>query len=186
MIKCLSIFFVVLGMSLNLQAGTSKKEEIVWRDEKGKVLKDDESRRTKNGFGGWVILTDNLLWLNEWKKPSGGYPRMNAVTKVKKNRPVELVTFFSNPKLDKDQKAHITYNLTITKPDGNVDIITTGGVCTVGKITDGLLATRVCENPLSFMAEPHDPAGDWKFEVTLTDKIGGTVLNLAYSFKLEK
>ncbi|MFV8250010.1 hypothetical protein [Bdellovibrio bacteriovorus] len=180
----LSVVFAGSVFAKDADVGKLKTPEIVWKDPKGKILENIPERKSKNGFGGWIILTDDLNWEKEWNTHSGYMPKLRQVTEMKRGKITELLITFSNPKADSNSNSTIKTDVVIVKPDGKVDIIQTNNHCFSGKAPKNR-GIAMCESAVTFITDDTDPLGTWKFEVLLKDVVGGTILDLSTSFKIK-
>lgn len=163
---------------------SSTESEVIWKDPSGKPLQNVPERKSKNGFGGWIILTDDLAWEKQWNSKSTYMPKFTVAKEVKRGKGMELLVAFSNPKLDATGNSVLKYDVAIVKPGGKVDIIHANETCFSGPPPEAR-GIAMCGAAIQIAMDDSDPLGDWKFEVLLKDTVGGTVLDLATSFKLK-
>ena len=57
----------IAAVLLLLIAATLAQE--AWKDEQGRPLPNTDSRRSINGFGGWLLVTSDTDWRAKWKLP---------------------------------------------------------------------------------------------------------------------
>lgn len=149
-------------------------------------LVDTEARKTHDGFTGAILATTDRDWAEKWNKPSGEKPNFTLATAVPPGKPVFVLVFFANPKLDAEGKADVRCDLKVVGPDGTVTLDKKDAVCFDGKYDGGPNDVALAPGSINFAGEPDDPPGFWTFEVTLRDAVRNTELTLKTGFTLTK
>jgi hypothetical protein len=161
------------------------EESSVWHDEKGNPAPNTGFRTTKEGFGGWLFVTPDTDWKEKWDTSPESVPRFNIASVVHEGGKLFILTFFSNPKVDKKNEVNITCDVDLVRPDGTSSIHQRNVVCLRGKIQGSPYNIRLSAPVLEFLGEPKDPRGKWLVRVTLKDNNRQVALPLKTSFKLE-
>jgi len=175
--------FVRVGALLLLLATTATAQE-GWKDERGRPVPNTDSRKSLNGFGGWLLVTPDADWRAKWETPSTTTPRFNEAKAVSRGKKVFVLTFFANPRLDSARSADVSCDIEIRRPNGTASTHK-GAVCFKGSPAGDPRNMYLCAPVIEFVGEPKDPAGEWVVQITVRDNIGQVSLPLKTSFVLE-
>jgi hypothetical protein len=156
-----------------------------WRDSDGRPTADTASRRTVEGFGGWVLVTPDQDWAEKWNTPAESVPSFRESKSVRRGEKVFTLIFFANPKLAQDRSADVTCDLKVTRPNGTESLNQRDVPCFRGRIAGDPFNMYLSGPVIGFIGEPGDPAGTWTVEVQLKDNLRKVVVPLKTSFDLE-
>ena len=159
--------------------------ESVWKDEQGRPAPDTEFRKSKDGFGGWVIVTPDADWREKWETSPETIPRFNTADKVERGNKVTILIFFLNPAVDAKKDVDVTCDIQSIRPDGSVSINERDLPCLKGELKGSPSNIRLAAPVIKFVAEPTDLAGKWIVKVTLRDNQRHVELPLKTSFTLK-
>ncbi len=175
---------VVLLMGL-FAAATALAQPTQWRDKNGRALPDTEFRRSLNGLGGMLIITEDKDWRKKWESGDGSQKDFRQVGTIARGTQVFVLAFFSNPKSDAGGRVDLLCDFDVAEPGGKnvmhkTDVICFQGVLK-GKPHDVYLAAPV----FNFLPEGSDPLGTYTVRMSFKDKLGNTTLPLQSRFTLE-
>lgn len=154
---------------------------------KGATIMRPEGGQPKPGneaLAGSVLVTANQDWKARWNAQGRGSPGFTEASTVARGQKVWALITFSNPGLDRSGQAHIGCDLRMLKPDGKTAVDQKGLSCFDGTLTADQQALYLATQSLEFVGEPADPAGTWRVEVTLHDKVRRVDLPLFAAFTL--
>jgi hypothetical protein len=60
-----------LNLLLFIVSSVALAQSSFWKDQHGKPTSETESRRSKNDFAGWLLVTSDQDWQERWEKPTG-------------------------------------------------------------------------------------------------------------------
>jgi hypothetical protein len=162
------------------------QENTGWRDVDGKPMADTEAMKSKDGFGGSVLVTSDEDWQAKWDTPPETKPSFTMAGDVPYGKKVFILTFFVNPKLDQQGKANVRCDIKLLAPTGKVSLDQKDVVCFAGAIKGSPYAMRLSAPVIAFSGDPGDPPGKWGIEVTLRDMVRKVELPLRTSFELKQ
>ncbi len=180
--------FLLLAVLVQSPCGAAVKtfkSAGAWKGTDGKVMPETESRRSLDGFGGWLLVTPDSDWRKEWAKPKSGIPTYKEAGVVKKGETVFVLIFFSNPKLDETGSMNVRCGIKVTRPNQTNSIDQSNVLCADGKVDANPTRVFLGLPAIGFKGEPNDPVGKWMVEVTLIDKNRRASLPLKTSFSLQ-
>ena len=160
-------------------------EEMVWKDQAGNLAGDTAARRSKNGFGGQLIVTPDADWKEKWDTSPETVPQYTTSETVERGKQLFILIFFVNPKVDDKNNANVTCDIQSIRPDGSFSINHHEVVCFRGKLEGSAYHIRLSAPVIKFVGEPKDPAGKWMIRVTLKDNYRNVRLPLQTSFMLK-
>jgi hypothetical protein len=179
-----AVKFALFGCALSLVSVTNA-DETFWKDDKGNPAPNTEFRGSKDGFGGWLVVTPDADWKQKWETSPEIVPRFNTSDTVQRGKQLFILIFFSGPKVDEQSNADVTCDIDVTRPDGTSSVHQKDLICYRGKIEGSPSNVRLSAPIIQFTGEPKDPAGKWLVQVTLKDNRRPVALPLKTSFKLE-
>jgi len=159
-------------------------EDSAWKDEAGHPVPNSESRISKNGFGGWLVVTPDADWEQKWNTSPETVPHFTTSETVEKGKQLTILIFFVNPKVDEKNKADITCDIESIRPDGSLSINSHDVVCYRAKIEGSPYNIRLSAPIIKYVGEAKDPPGKWTIRVTLKDNLRHVRLPLKTSFIL--
>lgn len=175
----------LMGLMLANFAPAACAQEGAWKDRQGRPLPATEARRSINGLGGFLLVTPDTDWREKWNTPAETVPHFRQADSVARGQPLFVLIFFANPALDKEGRADLACDLTVTRPDGTVSTNQQAVECFRGEIKGGPRNTYLAAPVIGFTGDANDPAGKWVVRVVLKDKLKKAVLPLETAFVLE-
>ena len=173
--------YAVLAMAV---CSIAASQEVGWRDANGKPAPDTESRKTSNGFAGWVLTTSDPDWEAKWNTPEHETPSFSGADTVRMGETVYTLIFIVNAKPDEKGEVNVLCDLKVTRPDGTASIDQKKIDCLKGALPGNPYNMRLAAPVLGFVGEPSDPVGTWRVDVTLYDVPRGVTMDLHTSFEL--
>lgn len=165
-------------------AGVPLDDGFSWRDEKGNPVPDSENKKTKDGFGAQLLITDNLDFYEDWKKPE--MPRISVAKTMAIGEMVIPLVIYVNPKKNGDGRIDVTCDFMIVRPDGSIAQEIPNVPCGSGEFKAPQYNLQLSQSELRWSADKGDPVGEWKFKVTIKDNNRGVEIPLATSIKIEE
>ncbi len=159
-------------------------QEFHWRTADGSVAKNTDNRKTIDDFGGWLLVTSNPDWENQWN--SRNIPAFKEAKTVRLGETVTILPFFANPKLDSHSAFHILCDIKLTRPNGTLSIDEKNISCAQSILSVSPQQMFLTRTVIKFVGEEKDPLGIWTVEFTLKDKIRNVSVPLKTSFELIK
>ena len=144
-----------------------------------------ESRKVKDNFAAWLLITPDCNWQQKWDTPPDVVPHFNEVGTVKKGQEIVILSFYVNPKTDTSNNAHVLCSLKVTRPDGTQSINQENIVCIKDILKGSPYNVRLSPAVLKFIGKEEDPIGIWIVEVKFDDVIRNVSLNLKTQFELQ-
>jgi hypothetical protein len=157
-----------------------------WKNEKGQPTSDTESRRSVNGFGGWLLVTPDADWQAKWQTPSSTVPRFKEATSVAIGKQVFILTFLANPLLNTSGEADVSCDIDVVRPNGTTQLHQVDAPCFKGAIHEPPQHLFLSMAVLAFTGDPDDPLGPWVVKVTLKDNVRHAAVPLRTSFVLTR
>ena len=159
-------------------------EELSWRDQTGQPVQESESQKSKEDFGGWVLVTPDADWEEKWETPVDVTPHYSLTSSVSVGETIMLLIFYANPALDETEIAEVRCDLKMMRPSGTISIEIKDVECYRGPIVGDPHALRLSNGLLGFVGEEDDERGEWIADIVLTDVVRGVSLNLRTRFLL--
>jgi hypothetical protein len=123
-------------------------------------------------------------YAHDWyHKSSSEGIEIKKVSELKKGESVEITIFFGGMELDKDLNADITYDITITHPDGSIGYEHKGREALKYKIPTRFSVYKP-KDIIVYECEDGDMPGVYKINATIYDNIGGNKLDMESEFTL--
>jgi hypothetical protein len=176
-----TLLFIALSFA-SLQAFGADK---VWLGPDRNKWPDTEFRKTKNDFAGVLLVTPDTDWEQKWNTPPDTIPYFREAKTVRVGENLVILTFFVNPKTDKDGNAKVICSIKTTRPNGTVSIDQGNIPCLTGKPLGNQNNIRLSPAVINFVGEKNDPLGKWLVEVDIQDLNRNTTLKLKTHFILE-
>ena len=159
--------------------------ENAWKDECGKAAPETEFRKTKQDFGGWLVVTPDADWQKKWETSPETIPNFTTSDTVSKGQELTILILFVNPGLGPNGHADITCDIQSIRPDGSSSINQKDLVCFRGKLEGDPHYIRLAAPVIKYVGEPKDLPGKWTIRVTLVDNQRHVRLPLKASFTLK-
>jgi hypothetical protein len=157
-----------------------------WKGDNGQLSPNIESRKSINGFGGWLVVTSDADWQAKWQTPSDTIPHFTVAKSVARGKQVFVLTFFANPLLDGSGSANVTCDIDVQRPDGTTLIHQVDATCFKGHLNESPSHLFLSAPVIGFTGDPGDPSGEWVVRVSLKDNVRRVVIPLRTSFFLER
>lgn len=123
-------------------------------------------------------------YADDWyNKPSSEGVEIKKVSELKKGETIEITIFFGGMELDKDLNADITYDMTITHPDGSIGYEHKGREALKTKVPTRFHVYKP-KDIIVYACEDGDMPGVYKINATIYDNIGGHKLDMENEFTL--
>jgi hypothetical protein len=139
-------------------------------------------------FAGSVLLTPDEDWRARWGASQstnpGVTPKFTEASTLAHGKKAWLLIFFSRPSLDAAGNARISTDLRFIRPDGKPALDQRDVACFEGRLVGRPGGDHLCTANIEFVGEAADPAGTWRVQVTLRDKLRGTEVPLFTTFTL--
>ncbi len=180
LLKLVTLIFV-LALTEQVRAETR-----TWLGADRNIWQHTEYRKTKNDFGGWLLITSDLNWIQKWETSPETVPIFNEANSVKTGEYLAILLLFVNPKTNEANHVSVRCDIKITQPDQSVSINRRGVDCMSGESRGNPNYIRLSPIVINFIGEVSDPLGEWVVEVDMTDVFRRTKLHLKRSFVLEK
>lgn len=145
---------------------------------------DTEFRKTKNDFAALLLVTPDLDWREKWSTPPDTIPRFNEAKTVRVGQELVILTFFVNPKTDKNGRALVRCSIKVTRPNQTVSVNERGIACLEGDLKGDPNWVRLSPAVVRFVGEKSDPIGEWIVDVEVEDVARRTTLPLRTRFTL--
>src|SRR5690242_13109202 len=104
----------ILGLCVGIASADAPE---FWKED-GKAVRDTDSKKTKDGFGAWLFLTEDKKFFDDWYKPET--PHLSPTNMARRNVPVFASVIFAGAGNDGEGRTDVIYHLTIRKPDGSI------------------------------------------------------------------
>ncbi len=169
-------FFVVLILSLPV--GSHRAEGALYLSGSGPLITSVQD------FRGWLLVTSDPDWRQEWNDPSGDVPRFKQTESVRLGEEVTVLTLYSNPSTDEKGHIDIICDIRIRRPDGIFSYEKDAVVCGDGELAGEPSTVRLAYAVISYSGERGDPCGWWQVEVRLKDGNTGIDIILETAFEL--
>lgn len=179
--------WLLLGiLLLTSTAAVASQGDVGWRSPDGSPAPQTEWRKSREGFGGWLLITPDADWREKWETPPEETPSLNTTDRVAMGETITALIFFVNPAVGENGHIDIRCDLRVIRPDGTTAADVPGLECKTGALAGSPYNMRLSEPALQFVGEPGDPLGEWVIEVDLTDVHRGVTLSLKGRFVLEE
>lgn len=174
----------VVGALVIAVCSIAAAQDFGWRDKDGKPTPDTESRKSSDGFAGWLLTTSDPDWEAKWNTPEHETPMFTGAETVRKGETIFTLIFIVNPKPDAKGDVNVSCDLKVTRPNGTTSIDEKNVDCLKGKLQGNPHNMRLAAPVLGFVGEPADPVGTWRVDVILRDVPRGVTMDLHTSFEL--
>jgi hypothetical protein len=174
------IILILLLLASNLSYGADS----AWLGPDRNKWPDTEFRKTKNDFAGMLLVTPETDWEKKWSTPPDTIPYFKEAKTVKLGEELVVLTFFVNPKPDKQNNVNVQCGLKVTRPDNTISVNQQGIACMKGELQGDPNYIRLSPAVLKFVGEKGDPPGTWVVDVEIKDINRNTTLRLRTRFNL--
>ena len=172
------------ALALVTMVAVAAERESFWIDRSGQRVPETESRRSRDGFGGWLVVTSDQDWQQKWLTPRETTPEFKEAAKLKRGDAAFVLIFFGNPRLGQDNAADVTCDIRVTRPNQTTSIAERNITCFKGTIDTDPMSVFLSAPVIQFTGEPMDPLGKWVVDVTLHDNLREVDVPLRASFEL--
>lgn len=181
------IFSLIFALAASAAASKpTPKGYFIWKNADGSPAPETESRKSKNGFGGMLVITVDEDYQKKWETPAETTPVFKALDgPVAKGKKIFILPFFSGYLLDKNGKADVRCDIKLTRPGGEASVLASDAPCAPDRPIPNASYILMGTRQLGFVGDPPDPVGQWLVEVSLFDKLRNVRLDLKSSFELK-
>lgn len=134
---------------------------------------------------GVVLVTDDPDWQAKWNTPEDTVPHFNRVTRAKRGQKLVVLIFVARPGMDAERNVKVDCDLRLLMPDGREALKQEGVSCLSGPLRGAQDNVYLSAPVVNFLGEDGDPAGTWRFEAVLRDRLRGTDRTVSSEFTLE-
>lgn len=177
---------LILLLIICFSAQASCGEEFHWRMSDGSKAPNTKNQKSISGFGGWLLVTTDEDWEENWYTPKDYVPHFSEAEEVELGDELTILPFFANPKLDANKNFSILCDIKIIKPDGSFSIDETDIPCAQGVLNTDPMSIFLSQTVIKYVGEAGDPFGEWTVLFNLKDAVGNIEIPLETSFKLVK
>lgn len=182
---CYRIIAATVMSSLCAAATAPSTTAPAWRDEHGRAAPETEFRKSKDDFGGWLVVTPDADWKEKWNTSPETVPRFSTADTVERGKSLTILIFFINPKRDAGNNVEVTCDIQSIRPDGTFSVDQKDLPCLKGELQGNPYNIRLAAPVIKYVGEERDPTGKWIIRVTLKDKQRNVELPLQTSFTLK-
>jgi hypothetical protein len=175
-------FFGILVLASMVSLAAAR--DSFWIDRAGNPIPDTESRRSKEGFGAWLLITSDQNWQEKWNTSRDTTPEFKEATKLKRGDSVFVLILFGNPRVGPNKVADVTCDIRVTRPNQTTSISERNVDCYKGPIRMDPMSIFLSAPVIKFVGESKDPLGKWVVEVTLHDNLRRVDIPLRAAFQL--
>jgi len=176
---------VIAATQLLLPIAFGVEEDPFWRDQNGKREANTESRSSKDGFGGCLLITADADWKEKWDTSPDTIPRFKTTEMVGYGKTIYILIFFSNPLLTGRNECDVTCDIDITRPDGSASTHQVDAPAFRSELKGPASNVYLSRAVIQFVGEKNDPPGKWKIQINLKDNHRHVQLPLSSSFTLK-
>ena len=145
---------------------------------------NSDSMKTVRGFSGRLIVTSDLDWETKWENAKDSLPQFTPANDVFIGSKLAILTFYSNPGVNKKNEIKVLCDIKVIRPDGSVSINMQDATCGTGKLQGNPRNIFLSSQVIHYVGDKKDPPGIWVVEVTLKDRVNGTDIPLKTQFHL--
>ena len=135
------------------------------------------------GFVALAFLISDSTFFERWQRPEP--PEIRDDTRYNRGETAYPILIFQTDAVDESGNANLSYDLSVTKPDGSAYS---------GTPLTGVLAWEGAPPPayslslgqVNIVIEDDDPVGRYSVELTIHDNVRGTSAPLSLSFEVEE
>ncbi|MBF6023127.1 hypothetical protein [Lysobacter niastensis] len=153
-----------------------------WRDMEGNALPETSASKSKDGFSATLLVTPDQDWQEKWNTPPETVPHFSTATEVSEGGELYILTFLANPKVDEAGMVDVACDFVVSRPDGKPSVEERDMPCFNGNLSTTPTSVFLSTASLKYVAEPSDPRGTWKVDVTVKDRVRGVAIPLHTSF----
>ena len=137
---------------------------------------EEGSQAAEGGFGAMVLMTDDREgFFRAWDGPTP--PNLPVTSRADRDRPVYAMVIFYGCAAGPDGNCNVTAEFTSLRPDGRQDGETMPGGLWEGPALEGQ-NLRLGTAAAALVVRPPDPAGLWRMQVRVTDRVRGVTLQI--------
>jgi hypothetical protein len=138
------------------------------------------------GLGASVLLSIQYAHTEIfYHTPSEFPPAFTRADEIAPGQRLDVVVIARGYGVDKDSQANVTYQLVIHKPDGTT-LRPTDHVAIADKKRVDPRQLLFPSSVASFSTDPGDPAGTYRFEITVRDAVSGTTVTESASVRVSE
>jgi hypothetical protein len=141
-----------------------------WRTADGQPAPTTPYRTSANGLAGWLLVTNDPDWEQEWNTPAPHTPHFSEVDSLTIGERVTLFVLISNARRDALGHVDVTCDIRVRRADGTTSFEQDSIPCLSGPSVGPPRHLALAEARIEFVGEPGDPVGPWTFDVELVDR----------------
>lgn len=150
----LTILFILLSTNCySAQSG--------WVDNNGNMLQNTESKKSIQGFGGWLLITSDQDWQEKWDTPESTTPHFTETGMVKRGEKISILPLFTNAVTDENDHLHLTCDIRIINSENEVTFNQKDIDCFNDVIKGDPRSVRLAYTVIDIIADENEPAGKW-------------------------
>ena len=176
----------IAALLIVLFCSASADESFRWIDADGNTVPDDASRKSTDGFGGWLLITPDHDWMEKWATPVEHIPAFTVTKRVEKGDEIYILVLFSNPQPDRAGYIDIGCDIKVTRPDGSTSVDVKDMDCAGGRVEGNLQNIRMTNLSITHVAEDSDLTGEWSIDVDVVDRIRDARVSLSANYNVLK
>lgn len=176
--KTMPLVLTILLMTLSVHADAADS----WRED-GKPAPNTAWMKSKAGFGAQLFLTQDTGVFDKWNTPEP--PKIEPVKIARRDLPVITVLVFAGPGLDAAGRADVTCDFITYKPDGSVYGKQLSSVVWKREYP-ARLGIQLSEGYMGIRIEAKDPAGTYKVQAKVHDRVKKVDLVLTTTFQIPR
>ena len=168
---------VALSLCVSLLAGAA------WLDGSGKPVPDTDSLRSSGAFGVQLVLTpDDAQFRKTWNS-SKTPPQLRVTDRARRGSAISAMLVFSGCAANAAGNCDVVADFTLVDPGGKRLPGGSGPVWNLKPPASGNLQLSTTSATIGF--DQNDPAGTYRVEAVVTDRVATRKLNLSAPFNVE-
>ncbi|MCP3873601.1 MAG: hypothetical protein GY699_10665 [Desulfobacteraceae bacterium] len=139
--------------------------------------------KTKDGFTAGLWLTEDKAMVEKRSK-SGAKDKIPVTYLVERDTPVYAIICFANQKRNKKKTSHVSYDLLVLKPDGEIFKVQKNGTGCKDRRSIKKNSIRMGRDFMEILIKADDPQGRYTVKANVIDEVAGTTLTLQHYFEV--
>lgn len=182
--KEMGYIFLCLAAFLSSAPVTYGGEEWAWHETGSATAVETDNVKSDKGFGAQLLITDDKDYLEKWQTPTEGF-YLHTVNSAVRGEPVFILIIFANPGVDEKGLCDIVADLKVTRPDGTVSSDRKDSDCWRNMPPPPAGNIQMAKTSLGIVIEEGDPAGRWKIEAVVKDRVKDAAVRLSNYFDVK-
>ena len=172
-----------LLLFLLLATPTASMAQSGWVDMQGNPVPESDSSKSREGFSAAVLVTADQDWQEKWDTPPETVPHFSTTSEVRTGGELFVLTFLSNPLVDKASgMTDVACDFIVLRPDGSDSTRELDMPCFKVELSGNPRSVFLSAASLKYVEEPSDLRGTWSVSVTVKDRLRGIEIPLQTSF----